>query len=164
MKKLLLIPAILTLCVLASSTASAFDLDADLTQEILPLECVFQIVNDGSGTVLYLTPTECGHPLPPDPETHGPKPTPQKPTVITTIETGNGVVQIPFVPVTGSQPSRLSQVLGNTQYLPYSSLSNVKEREAVTQTDDGWTRYLPPAPVVIIAVITIILILVVLFV
>jgi hypothetical protein len=36
-----------------------------LKQQILPLECVFETVNDGLGTIHYLTPTECGVVLPP---------------------------------------------------------------------------------------------------
>lgn len=32
----------------------------NFTQRILPLNCVFETVNDGTGTVRYLTPTECG--------------------------------------------------------------------------------------------------------
>lgn len=34
-------------------------------QQILPLDCVFETVNDGLGTVHYLTPAECGQIIPP---------------------------------------------------------------------------------------------------
>ncbi len=36
-----------------------------LKQQILPLECIFQIVNDGSNTIVYITPEECGVVIPP---------------------------------------------------------------------------------------------------
>jgi hypothetical protein len=35
-------------------------------QQILPFDCVFETVNDGSGTINYLTPAECGQIIPPD--------------------------------------------------------------------------------------------------
>jgi hypothetical protein len=34
--------------------------DTDFTQRILPLDCQFEEVNDGLGTLHYLTPAECG--------------------------------------------------------------------------------------------------------
>lgn len=55
---------------------------ASLKQQILPLECVFEYVNDGTGTIVYLTPDECGVIIPPDPEPEpdpGPEPDPDIP-------------------------------------------------------------------------------------
>lgn len=159
MKKLLYFLPLLTLLWLSTGlTAQAYSLDADITQEIVPLDCVFQIVNDGSGTVIYLTPNECGHPLPPDPETP-PTPTPQ-PTIITVVDTGRGIVQIPFVPVAGSQPSRLSQVLGSTPYLQFSPLASVESREEVSteENNTSWSNYAPPAPIIAVGLLTILLV------
>jgi hypothetical protein len=44
--------------------------DAESTtfkQQILPLNCVFEDINDGLGTLHYLTPAECGQIIPPPP-------------------------------------------------------------------------------------------------
>ena len=43
---------------------------SDVKLQILPLECQFNIVNDGSNTVQYITPVECGQPIlsPTDPD------------------------------------------------------------------------------------------------
>lgn len=48
-----------------------------LHQLILPLNCQYEIINDGHGTIRYLTPKECGQVLPPpvndNPQTHSPE-------------------------------------------------------------------------------------------
>jgi hypothetical protein len=46
-----------------------------LKQQILPLDCVFETVNDGLGTINYLTPAECGVLIPPVEEPEQPTPT-----------------------------------------------------------------------------------------
>jgi hypothetical protein len=46
------------LVMLGVAVASAED--TDFTQRILPLDCQFEEVNDGLGTLHYLTPAECG--------------------------------------------------------------------------------------------------------
>lgn len=38
-----------------------------LSQRILPLNCIFETVNDGTGTIHFLTPEACGVLLPPAP-------------------------------------------------------------------------------------------------
>jgi hypothetical protein len=48
----------LALAICFSTTAYAES--ATFKQQILPLNCVFEEVNDGLGTLLYLTPAECG--------------------------------------------------------------------------------------------------------
>ena len=45
---------------------------SSLRQNIFPLDCVFQIVNDGSNTVVYITPDECSVIFPPDPDPEDP--------------------------------------------------------------------------------------------
>lgn len=94
-----------------TDTASATS--AQIGQRIFPLECVFQIVNDGSNTVIFITPEECGVIIPPDPDPDpgdgdaggGGTGTPTDPgdgTVLppTRIQTGTGVIQTPgiFIP------------------------------------------------------------------
>jgi hypothetical protein len=34
--------------------------DSKFKQRILPMDCVFQVINVGTGTIQYLTPEECG--------------------------------------------------------------------------------------------------------
>jgi hypothetical protein len=58
-----------TLIVCATSTVvlgsgiSAVEagVDTDVQLQILPLDCLFSIVNDGVGTIKYLTPQQCGY-------------------------------------------------------------------------------------------------------
>lgn len=50
---------------LASSTSSLYALSSSLKQQILPQNCIFQTVNDGTGTLFYVTPEECGVIIPP---------------------------------------------------------------------------------------------------
>lgn len=40
--------------------SSALAVHATFKQQIVPMNCVFQQVNDGTGTIIYLTPKECG--------------------------------------------------------------------------------------------------------
>ena len=54
---------ILVYCIVGSQTVSAQNLT--FKQQILPLDCVFEQVNDGLGTIQYLTPETCGVILPP---------------------------------------------------------------------------------------------------
>lgn len=52
-----------TACLLATSgvvSAATTTQRAKFTQKILPLTCVYQEVNDGLGTLIYLTPADCG--------------------------------------------------------------------------------------------------------
>ncbi len=66
---------LLQLCLLVSTdTVLAKKNDALFEQQILPLNCVYQIVDDGLGTIIYLTPQECGHVV------HPPKKPTTKPT------------------------------------------------------------------------------------
>lgn len=45
--------------------------DTTFTQKILPLDCVFETVNDGTGTLHYLTPAQCGIIIGTPPDTSG---------------------------------------------------------------------------------------------
>lgn len=45
--------------------ATAYAAGDQLHQKILPLNCVFEEVNDGLGSLYYLTPQECGVVVPP---------------------------------------------------------------------------------------------------
>lgn len=56
---------------------AAYAADTSLKQQILPLDCVFETVNDGTGTLHYLTPEACGVVIPqipvPATSSNGPK-------------------------------------------------------------------------------------------
>jgi hypothetical protein len=46
-----------------------------LKQQILPIDCIFETINDGLNTINYLTPAECGVIVPPVTEPTEPTPT-----------------------------------------------------------------------------------------
>ena len=46
--------------VVAFHVAAAAAAGTSLEQKILPMDCVFETINDGTGTLRYLTPAECG--------------------------------------------------------------------------------------------------------
>ncbi len=170
MKKFFLVVSLFsTLVSLTGGIYSVHAVPTSLKQQILPLDCVFQVVNDGSNTVVYLTPAQCGQiiDVPPNPGTGGggetEDPTPL-PTVFTRVETGNGTVEFPFLPGVASPSSRLSDALGNAPYLPYAPLSSVQdaseEKKAETVPFDLKSV---PAPVVAISLITLVLIILLFF-
>jgi hypothetical protein len=64
MRKLLLFTA-LCISTLALFGGRVSAEHTTLKQQILPIDCVFETVNDGSGTIHYLTPAECGQIIPP---------------------------------------------------------------------------------------------------
>lgn len=71
--------------ILSSSTVGAAP-NPKLRVEVLPINCVFDTVVTGDGiTTVYITPEECGHPLPVDPE----EPSPENPTETETVVDGN---------------------------------------------------------------------------
>jgi hypothetical protein len=47
-------------CTIMGATGLAYAEQATFKQQILPIDCVFETVNDGLGTLHYLTPAECG--------------------------------------------------------------------------------------------------------
>ncbi len=173
MRKLLFATVLISIALASIGSATHAAPTPSLKQQILPLECVFQEVNDGTGTLIYLTPIECGQPIiPPDDgddgggegETPTTPDTPSIPTVITVINTGSAVVQIPFVPVINTEPSRLSLVLGSAQYLPYAPLANVKDESSQEQADEAASNTVTvPLVVTSLGIITIVLIILLIF-
>jgi hypothetical protein len=76
---------LLGLLVFATVSGQASAEHATLKQQILPIDCVFETVNDGSGTIHYLTPAECGQIIPPtDDGDNKPTPKPDTPRVTRT--------------------------------------------------------------------------------
>lgn len=100
--------------IITLSTSWASAANTSLTQKILPLNCVFQIINDGTGTIYYITPRACGVVMPTPPTDHTiPNPpvdtpiiTPDNPTrtggFITLTENSNSI--LPTSVVSSSQP------------------------------------------------------------
>jgi hypothetical protein len=70
--------------------APALAENSSLNQKILPLNCVFEVVSDGTGTVRYLTPSECG--------------------VLVTPSPGSGSQPVTSGSPTGASPSHVAQV------------------------------------------------------
>jgi hypothetical protein len=64
MKVLLFVPIVIG--VLLAPAASVSAEHTTFKQQILPFDCVFETVSDGSGTINYLTPAECGQIIPPE--------------------------------------------------------------------------------------------------
>lgn len=46
--------------VIAAGSQPILAADTTFTQKILPMDCVFETVNDGTGTLYYVTPEACG--------------------------------------------------------------------------------------------------------
>ena len=151
-----------TLITVIGFTQTTYAVPASLKQQILPLDCVFQVINDGSNTVVYLTPAQCGQIIDIPPTTGGETPIPTPiPTVFTRVETGNGVVEFPFLPGATSSSSRLADALGNAPYLPYAPLSTLKDQDKAQQLQNQTVPFdlsSVPAPVAAISVITLFLI------
>jgi hypothetical protein len=83
----------------ASAASTSF------TQQILPLDCVFEVVNDGTQTIKYITPAQCGQIVPP-PETTGGTTTPDV-TPNAQPAQSNGYYYLPPTP-TGASTSNLT--------------------------------------------------------
>ena len=92
-KKPLLYLVILLSAIITQSltTPSVHGVNATLKQEILPLDCVFDTVNDGSNTIIYLTPIECGVPI------KGAKEPISEPTVTIISTETTRIFQIPLL-------------------------------------------------------------------
>ncbi len=80
---------------------SAQAINGNLRQQILPLECIFQVVNDGSNTIIYITPDECGVVVPPDP--------------VDPIDPIEPIPTIPGVEGTPTTPTRLPSRIVQTE-------------------------------------------------
>jgi len=96
---LTLLSGLLVLCLSPYVHASS----TSLMQRILPLHCIFQTINDGSGTLHYVTPAECGAVIP------IPSPAPQQPPSPPTSPSRNAVTiptepQYKLSPITARTP------------------------------------------------------------
>ena len=148
---------------------SARAVNGTLKQQILPLDCVYQIVNDGTGTIVYLTPSECG--VLPQPTVNMPS-IPATPTtggeqVITIVDSGSAIFEIPFVPVssnpTNTTPS--NAVVAGVQFLPHESLTDVDDNKTQTSraAESSTISVYVPVPIAIMGISALILLLLLVF-
>lgn len=123
----------------------------NISQQILPLECVFEIVNDGSNTIVYLTPEECGVVIPPNPPVDPvdptiPPTTPSEPVrQPTIIETGNGIVVIPGTvqPVQNAASSALARLL------PFRQVAIIETTEEASLKQEQIRAAVPGTAIVV---------------
>ena len=178
-KQLIKIYAALALALCLSVLLSLFSQhntyakNAELTQQILPLNCIFQIVNDGASTIIYLTPEECGQIPEPEPEEPSPN-TPTNPnrppsgaiplpTNITIVNTGQQVLQIPYIGnAQTAQQERLNSILNGSSRLPYMPLATVQSTSEIEAVDDGSESIFTtvPLPVAAVGAVTIFLLII----
>lgn len=125
-----------------------------LKQQILPLECIFEIVNDGSNTIVYLTPEECGVVIPPDPPVDPVDPTdPITPPVTpsepvrqpTIIDTGSGIVVIPGTvqPVQNATSSAVARLL------PFRQVATIETTEEASLQKEEILAAVPGTAIVV---------------
>lgn len=133
---------------------SAGAVSGNISQQILPLECVFEIVNDGSNTIVYLTPEECGVVIPPDPPVDPvdptdpviPPTTPGEPVrQPTIIDTGNGIVVIPGTvqPVQNATSSAVARLL------PFRQVATIETTEEASLQKEEILAAVPGTAIVV---------------
>jgi hypothetical protein len=114
-------------CSMWASTALA--LEDTFTQKILPLNCVFEVINVGTQELRYLTPKECGQIITPPPTSPGSGgSSTNSGSRQQTGQQFNADRTVFFVPnMTGTAPSGSgdsSNSIGN-QHLPYQPLATI---------------------------------------
>jgi hypothetical protein len=96
-----------------------------LKQQILPIDCVFQIVNDGSNTITYLTPEKCGVIINP----------PVSPPTTPTSPNPNGIPPssgpLPFIP-NPTQPQQVTVTAEQANQLPFQQVALLGNSEQVS--------------------------------
>lgn len=125
-------------------------INGNISQQILPLECVFEIVNDGSNTIIYLTPEECGVVIPPEPPVDPTDPTPpttpgeptRQPTV---VDTGNGIIVIPgtIQPVQNATSSEIARLL------PFRQVATIETTEEASLQQEEILAAVPGTAIVV---------------
>lgn len=123
----------------------------NISQQILPLECVFEIINDGSNTIVYLTPEECGVVIPPDPPVDPTDPsipptTPGEPVrQPTIIDTGNGIIVIPGTvqPVQNATSSAIARLL------PFRQVATIETTEEASLQQEEILAAVPGTAIVV---------------
>ncbi len=122
---------------------------ATFKQRILPIDCVFDTINDGSGTLYFYTPEECGVIIPPD----SPTPTPNTPT-----PEASPNVQYSFIPLE-SNNQRLALANGDgvgrqsgPQLASWRFASDV-ESNVLHAEPNNWFQRVATSPITVAAAI-----------
>ena len=117
----------------ATATASADGTtQPTFSQRILPLNCVFTVINAGTGDLYYLTPAECGVALTPPTTPTNPVPTVSqlvvpgtaRPVFFVPATTGaassnaGGVLPIAWKPIANAAQPTLKRVASKKPHLP----------------------------------------------
>lgn len=143
---------------------SSAAIDGSLRQQILPLNCIFQTVNDGTGLLFYVTPEECGVVVPPEPV----DPTPG---IIPTIPVVRQNEQLPAplrilspIPIIVSPQNTPTQSRIATSYsYPWQPLANVGSTTLQQAKQSDSPPATPPvAGVLAVAAILLIIIIIIL--
>lgn len=121
----LVVTGLLTALLFLSLSTSVQAKGALFTQKILPLNCVFQTVDDGLGTLYFFTPAECGEIIYPPPETK-----PAEPTITEPIPPTNSGTNI-----SGGAPSFLT----TTDLGLLSDLYTKNQTDITLQAKEGQT-------------------------
>jgi hypothetical protein len=116
LRNICILSMLIIMSVVFSTAAVAASAKANFKQLILPLNCVFQQVNDGTGTIIYLTPAACGQLV------HPPPGTPSSPAELQVSQQFNPSRAVFFVPVYNSRSN--GQLL-IAMHLPYQPIATV---------------------------------------
>lgn len=84
-------PVLLLIALLVTPATRAAS-DTQLELKILPIDCIFEIVDDGTGEIVYLTPEECGQLIDSPPDSFSP---PEE-SDINTFGPGTGAATPPY--------------------------------------------------------------------
>lgn len=129
----------------------AFAVNAKFKQLIVPMDCVFQQVNDGTGTVIYLTPAACGQIVTPPPS-NTPAPTQQQ-----VQQQFNPNRTVFFVPKVGVHPSQGQA----NEILPWQPIATIGKQQSNNQKIHinfkiGWALTISAAVVVTVLLLVIV--------
>lgn len=123
-----------------------------LNQNIYPLDCVFQEVNDGTGAVIFVTPQECGVITPPidvEPDADNEKP---RPIIVlpdrqtsTLVDTGVGVMYLPDT----RHNSNKREILLDGRLLPYQPAARFLDQKESVATETQTLGALPGATIAV---------------
>lgn len=98
----------LTVCMYSRS---AWALSTAFTQQILPLDCIFTVVNAGTGQLYFVTPAACGVA----------NPTPATPATGSVTGPATRELAFPYAPT--SNTGTTGEALGSTQLLPWQPVA-----------------------------------------
>lgn len=102
-------------------------------QTILPLNCQYEVINDGHGTIRYLTPKECNQILPPYDKDHHPSNGSNRPIVSSSLTPDTtAILPSPLVLTPSSLNKDAQTKLYETRWQPV--LSSARSAPETTTT------------------------------